>query len=222
MEQNDFMDYAVITGDVINSSVDYKNKQKELLKKIKAVYRYLQSAYKEEMPYHIDIFRGDSFQFIIANSAISLRLATAFWLYAKGNQLEVKISLGFGEIDYLKKTKISESNGEAFLLSGKGLEGMSAEQYINIEIKDQIRDDCIQAYVELLNIYLNSLSEKNALAVFGRLIGLSLEESVPLWPQKISTQSISKHRKLTFADKLLISIELIDKTLMNIDGESTS
>ncbi len=216
-----FMTYAVITGDVINSSIDYKNKQKELLKKIKSVYHYLQSTYSEALPYKIDIFRGDSFQFIIVNSAISLRLIAAFWLFAKGNHLELKLSLGLGDIDYLKKTKISESNGEAFLLSGKGLEEMSTEQFINIKLKEQASNDCIQAYMELLNIYLNSLSEKNALAVFGRLIGLSLEESVPLWPQKISTQSISKHRKLTFADKLLISIELIDKTLISIYKKST-
>ncbi len=49
------MGYAVITGDVINSYVDYKNRQQELLKKIKSVYRFLQSAYSEILFYEINL-----------------------------------------------------------------------------------------------------------------------------------------------------------------------
>lgn len=204
---------AVITGDVKNSSIDFKNQQKQLLEGLNDVYQYIQQYFPDSLPFEIDIFRGDSFQFLISDITKSVAIMVVFWLYAKSRGIELKLSLGIGSVEYLNETKISESNGEAFILSGTGLEKLSKKSIVNISIPAERDDTFIKAYLELLDIYLLGLSEKNALAIFGKIVGLKQESIVKMWNDEISQQSISKHWKNLHADKILNALHLFSAYL---------
>ena len=101
---------AVITGDVIDS------RKKASPKWLKALKGTLEMVFPEGS---YQIFRGDSFQVIIREPETAMQkciiLKSAF---RKEGQPAARIALGLGSYDYISESA-SESNGEAFILSGK-------------------------------------------------------------------------------------------------------
>ncbi len=208
--------FVVVTGDVRNSSVEFKNQQKLLLRRLNKIYNFVKKYFPEALPYNIDIFRGDSFQFFISDYEKAVDVAIGFILYAKYLKIDLKIGLGIGKVDYLKKSKISESNGEVFILSGKAFENLRKNSNIGLELSDNIDVQLIKAYLDLLDIYIEGLSDKNAMAVFGKLVNLTQQEIALIWEQDISQQSISKHWKNVKVDKFLESLNRFSLTLIQI------
>ena len=213
--------FAVVTGDVRNSSVEFKNQQKLLLKQLNKIYNFVKKYFPEALPYNIDIFRGDSFQFFISDYKKAIEITVGFILYAKYLKIDLKIGLSVGKVDYLKKSKISESNGEVFLLSGKALENLDKNSNINIELAENIEVQWIKAYLDLLDIYMEGLSDKNAMAVYGKLVNLTQQEIVVIWEHEISQQSISKHWRNVRVDKFLKSLNKFSLTLIQIMEKTT-
>lgn len=100
---------AIITGDIINSRKVEPNEWMTALKK--GLNKY------GKEPKNWEIFRGDSFQL---NTSPEDALEAAILIKAEIKQwkiLDVRIGIGIGEITY-QATKITESNGTAFLNSG--------------------------------------------------------------------------------------------------------
>ncbi len=213
--------FVVVTGDVRNSSVEFKNQQKLLLRRLNKIYNFVKKYFPEALPYNIDIFRGDSFQFFISDYEKAVDVAIGFILYAKYLKIDLKIGLGIGKVDYLKKSKISESNGEVFILSGKAFENLRKNSNLGLELSDNIDVQLIKAYLDLLDIYLEGLSDKNAMAVFGKLVNLTQQEIALIWEQDISQQSISKHWKNVKVDKFLESLNRFSLTLIQIIKKAT-
>lgn len=213
--------YTVVTGDVRESSVDFGKRQELLLRKIHDIYNFVKDYFPDHLPYDIDIFRGDSFQFFIADYEKSIKIVISFILYAKYKGINTKIGLGIGRIDYLSKSKISESNGEAFLLSGTALENLKKDSYIDIELSDKFKAKHAKAYMNLLDIYLESLSAKNAISIFGKLVDLTQKEIVTLRGDKITRQSISKHWRKVKVDKFIKSLEQFSNSLADMLSNTT-
>lgn len=117
---------AVITGDIINSS---GFKTSVWLKKLKETLSENANELKWE------IFRGDSFQLIVEpqNAVESLFLIKSGIKTIKG--LDVRMALGIGEIDHRSK-KITESNGSAFVNSGRSLESLKKET-LSVQSNDE-------------------------------------------------------------------------------------
>ena len=210
---------AVVTGDVRNSYRDFKDQQELLLKRLHSIYDYVQKYFSDEMVYNIDIFRGDSFQFFISDPRKALKIAICFYLYAKYLQIDLKIGVGIGRYDYLNKAKISESNGQAFLLSGQALEKLDKKSSIEIALPKNSKLNYVVAYITLLNIYLEALSAKNSLAVFGKLVNLNQTEITKIWDADISRQAISKHWQKVKVDKFVKSLGEFTNFLNQLIGK---
>lgn len=109
---------AIITGDIVNSrSVDA---EKWILKLKKALDLF------GKEPKEWEIYRGDSFQLKIEPSRA---LHAAILLKAQIKQfkeLDIRMSIGIGEVDY-DSSKITESNGSAFLRSGECFETLKKD-----------------------------------------------------------------------------------------------
>ena len=102
---------AVITGDVINS----RSVHPEIwLDKIKSILKR-NKIHKKKW----DIFRGDMFQIEIDSEKVfSLALELKASIKESKN-LDLRMSIGIGSLDYVA-SNVMESNGEVFILSGKG------------------------------------------------------------------------------------------------------
>ena len=141
--------YAIITGDIVKSrSVD---SQIWLPK--------LQSAL-EKVSEKFDIFRGDSFQV-----AVPLETCIEAMFYIKAciksiAQLDVRMSLGIGEIDYLDD-HIKKSTGEALVFSGEAFDELNKELLL-LKSKwpewDEYSNITLQLACELANKWTNNMA----------------------------------------------------------------
>lgn len=104
---------SIITGDIINSR---KSKPKVWLEALKTIL----DRYGKE-PTHWEIFRGDSFQ-LETKPEYALEAAILIKATLKQfKEIDVRLAIGIGDKIYTSK-KITESNGSAFVNSGKCFE----------------------------------------------------------------------------------------------------
>ena len=118
------MNYSIITADIVNytkiSQSSGGNLIDDFTKWTKKMSLFSGVKY--------EVFRGDSFQCIIPNLNQALKISLlnrAYFLRLSKNQngLDLRQSIGIGEVDSLKKT-LSRSDGEAFRYSGRSFDEM--------------------------------------------------------------------------------------------------
>ena len=114
---------AVITGDIINSQ------------KFGAEvwFQVLQRIFEGKTSQEWENYRGDEFQYLIPNAEDAflefLKIKSAI---KKIQDLDVRISIGLGDQNFVAE-KVSQSNGSAFVNSGRHLERIKTEK-INLHI----------------------------------------------------------------------------------------
>lgn len=115
---------AIITGDIIDSTMIPITQRQALLDTIKEAAKYV----AKFSPLKYEIFRGDSFQFVIDNPEQSLLIAILIRAFLRKatpknstNIWDARISIGIGDITYVSEDIITY-DGEAFQLSGRGLD----------------------------------------------------------------------------------------------------
>lgn len=177
---------AVITGDVVGSTQMTKDERDTML----AILRRMPELLSPICEMRLEMFRGDGFQIGTADAKMSLRVAIAIranmrsFKFSNGNgQWDARLSIGIGSVDYESDT-LASSDGEAFRLSGHGLDGMTFERLVVetpwAEMNDELRvstafaDNLISSWSPSQSriIFQNLLSEKTH-AEIGRELGVS-------------------------------------------------
>jgi hypothetical protein len=117
---------AVITGDIVRSELIALDKRDLLIQVLHQIVENLQ----DKSPMRMELFRGDSFQIVVDSPEMSLKIASMMRAGLKSNtpkgsktEWDARISIGIGTIDY-RGDSIVTSDGEAFKLSGRGLDTM--------------------------------------------------------------------------------------------------
>ncbi|MBI9033928.1 MAG: hypothetical protein JEZ03_05600 [Bacteroidales bacterium] len=126
---------AVITGDLVKSRKISDSDWDITLNTIKEAFKEIKNLHLHEED-RFEIYRGDSFQAIIADPAKALRMAILIRAKIKGIKFErsetkshslsscdARISIGIGEISK-RSNKVIESTGEAFYNSGPEMDLM--------------------------------------------------------------------------------------------------
>ncbi len=107
---------SIITGDVINSQ---KASPHIWLQRLK---QELESIGKNPLTW--EIYRGDSFQVEVPDPSKALLTAIKIKAAIKSiKEMDVRLAIGVGNKTY-EASKITESNGSAFVYSGETFEGM--------------------------------------------------------------------------------------------------
>ena len=120
--------FAILTGDIVNSSKVDINKWLPLLKETLSQFG--------TAPADWDIYRGDSFQLQINNPADSIKVALIIKSSIKTiKKLDVRIAIGFGDVSHSAQ-RITESNGSAFIRSGEKFETLKQDK-INLAVKSK-------------------------------------------------------------------------------------
>lgn len=130
---------VILTADIINSR---KLPSKKWMDDLKA---FLNTFGKS--PNDWEIYRGDEFQMEIKNPEDSLLVAVQIKAFFKSINLDIRISLGFGDKTY-KTRKITESNGSAFIRSGETFETLKKLK-LNLAIHSGV-----ETFDEELNLML--------------------------------------------------------------------
>ncbi len=182
---------AVLTADLIDSSLYEEKVLKQVLDTLKQEFKGITNEY-DPNEVRLQIYRGDSFQGIIKSPEnalkIALQIKTAINRIhfketvkskAYSKIADFKIAIGIGEQD-LEREAISESNGPAFQYSGRTLDEMKSEhrktklktdvEEINNEFNtslfllDTITDKWSTASAEVVYYLLKDLKEREVAA----------------------------------------------------------
>ena len=167
---------GVITGDIVASrKLDVTNRDK-LYSDIKKFLSMLKS---EGRLTTYEMFRGDSIQCVVNNKEEVLRTALMIraWLQSysiktingKSNsskdkvnghlpgKQDIRLSIGIGKVDFLKRNNLSHSDGEAFHLSGLGLDSLKNSSG---KIILQTADENFNEVMEAITLLLDAVMEK--------------------------------------------------------------
>jgi len=145
---------GVITGDIIDSS-----------KLSQSAYRALTSCIQNTVAallhlsdMTIDFYRGDSFQIMVDQPQEVIKVAILLRAAVKGQpepMSDVRLAVGIGTVNYLDQN-VSLSNGEAFVLSGHGLDNIGKKRLVvktpweqmneSLEISTLFVDDIITGW----------------------------------------------------------------------------
>ena len=130
---------VILTADIVNSR---KLSSKKWIDDLKALLRAFGKS-----PNDWEIYRGDEFQMEIKKPEDALLIAFQIKAFFKSINLDVRMSLGFGDKTY-KARKITESNGTAFIRSGESFESLK-KQKLNL-----VLNSGNEAFDEELNLML--------------------------------------------------------------------
>ena len=122
---------GVITADVVGSTQIKKEERGELPKLINDLIREIEQSCSK---LQVQITRGDSFQVLVEEAEKAPLVALL--LRAGNKQLDVRMSVGIGEVSYLDE-QVSQSDGEAFVLSGRGFDKLSKLQRLNVQTSSE-------------------------------------------------------------------------------------
>lgn len=190
--------YAVLTGDIVDSSKLSKPERQALPAVIKRAARETRKTFPEAVPLDIEVFRGDSWQMLVSDPVRSLRIALFFRACfrsgkERGRGLDTRIAIAIGGIDFVPTGKVSEGDGEAYRASGQALESLPSSRFLTlggIGLTEQAGFDVITS---LIDAVVQGWTGKQALAVAGALQGWTQDKIAASWPERISQPAIAKH-----------------------------
>ena len=182
------MIHAVLTGDIVNSTLLEPSQEKKLLK----LLQHILSDHKQEF------FRGDSFQAYIKESPQALRIALQCRTAAIGLQpdqspavSDVRISIGIGQVESPVRT-LATAKGEAFLLSGRALDAMDkTEGRLIIITENKLTNYAFSVMSDYINSIYKQMTPKQAEVIFELLKGYSQQHVAEKLNRSKST--ISQH-----------------------------
>lgn len=119
---------SVISGDIINSTKLTSDQFDILLTRIKDIQQWITEG--NSLNVH-SIKRGDEFQTVVHDIENSLRYTIIYRIAIKalGKQFDSRISFSIAENADLRES-VSESMGEAFVLSGRGLKKLKHDKLV--------------------------------------------------------------------------------------------
>ena len=199
---------AIITGDIVNSrrkkSIDWIDDFKKLL------HTY------GKTPADWEIFRGDEFQIEIKNAEEVLVTALQIKAYFKSLNLDVRMSIGFGDKTY-KSRKISESNGTAFARSGEVFETLK-KQKINLAVNsgDVAFDLQINLMLRLCLTFMDNWLVQSAEFVLVAIKNNKLSQEEIGVILGINQAAVSRRRKRANYDLMLETDRFFRSQIKNI------
>ncbi|QIG90821.1 MarR family transcriptional regulator [Chryseobacterium sp. POL2] len=196
---------AVITGDIIDSQ------------KFGAEvwFQALQKIFEGKTSQEWENYRGDEFQYLVPNAEDAflefLKIKAGI---KKIQDLDVRISIGLGDQNFVAE-KVSQSNGTAFVNSGRNLERIKAEK-VNLHIASEKPelDEQLNLIFKWVSLTLDSWSVMSAEIVEMFLCNPNLNQDEAARQLNVTQSSISQRLKRANYD-LLIETEAYYRQLLS-------
>lgn len=159
---------AVLTGDIVNSTLLGKAAEKKLLHLLQQLF----TAHK------LEFYRGDSFQALLQQPEKALRLSllcrsAAISLRETGPAVrsDFRISIGIGEVISPVRT-LATAKGQAFVLSGRAFDELTkTNSRLAITTGNELANDGLQVIADYLNSIFGAMTGKQAEVIFPLLKG---------------------------------------------------
>ncbi|HTI08471.1 MAG TPA: SatD family protein [Puia sp.] len=207
--------HAIITGDIVASRRIAPMQRERLYSDITAFLKTL----KKKWIVDYETYRGDSIQCEARSPQSSLRVALIIRSYvmayipekAKKKMLlsqkkkivskgyynvafDIRLAIGIGEVDFIRRKKIGSSDGKAFQLSGEALDDLK-EEYRRLVLKtnDKELDEDIEPVIFLLDALTQKWTQNQAELVLNKLQNKKDEEIAKLF--NISLSAVTQRKR---------------------------
>ncbi|MDR7128261.1 hypothetical protein J2X69_000589 [Algoriphagus sp. 4150] len=210
---------ALLTGDIINSrELKDQNLWIQPVKKLLSNWG--------QTPKQWEIFRGDSFQLEIPDPTESLLAALRIKALIKSlhnpdenkrsSPIDVRMAIGIGSKTY-DASRISESNGEAFVRSGEKFEQLKSEM-ITLAINSPWTDWNIEMnlYLKLAGIQMDSWSISSGELMSEMLSNPARTQTEIGEVLHINQNSVSKRYKAAHGEDIMAMEKLFRKKLSQL------
>jgi len=176
--------YAVITGDVVDSSKARDEHRSLLNEALKQSFKTVTAQYGPGGGKNVsfDIFRGDSFQGVLHDPADALAATLVIRASLRKNQpgessftWDARTAVGIGSISYLPE-KVTEGDGEAYRRSGPLLDTMKSGERLSIATPWEDVNDEFGSQTALLDAVIAKWTPQQAETVLELLGGRSRKE----------------------------------------------
>lgn len=193
--------FSILTGDVVGSRRLVSDERQRLLAALTAAGEQLQAVFPQSIPFAPDIFRGDGWQFVSTDPVGSLRQGLYYRARVKAemgsSRVDTRFSLGIGSIDFLPPEGPSAGAGQAFNLSGQGLDEMDRQAYLTIRFPPEFDSNLaivLQATGRLIDRLAQDWTDRQALAVSGALLDLTqVRIAERSFKGQVTQQAVAQH-----------------------------
>lgn len=184
---------AIITADVILSSKKEATERLNLYQNITEGIKLIQTSFD----FNFERNRGDEFQMKIAKikEACIIGLLIKLWVKAidyntSKQKYDIRMSIGIGEEDFEEET-MAESDGEAYHLSGRGLETIKkTKQTFSIDSNDTNKD-FLKMESRMLDVFIDKMTAMQSIVLFYKLLALTENEIAE--KLRLSQSTINQH-----------------------------
>jgi hypothetical protein len=183
---------AVITGDIIRSSKFSVEQREEIRQTLGQSIKNLSQTgrFQKALPFPVQVFRGDSWQALITDPALAVRMALYIRASLKADlpkfKVNTRMSIGVGRIHRMD----TFGDGEAYILSGKGLDGITQKSKSQVVFlmeeglpNQSMIEPAVMAILPAIDFISSSWTAKQALAVKGALLNWDANEITANWPK---------------------------------------
>jgi len=189
--------YAVITGDVVDSTKLNAAQREALYQVLREGSQVVKSWLGDAMPLPVDIFAGDRWQVLLESPGQALAAGLLFRAFLRSvspKQRDTRFVVAIGRVDFVPGEQVSEGDGEAFRLSGQSLDQLKKRRMGFVTNDPGITDRWDLAF-ELIDAIAIKWSEKQALAIRGAIQEWTQEDIGNLWDPPIEQATVNRHLK---------------------------
>ncbi|NCA84185.1 MAG: hypothetical protein EOM83_01270 [Clostridia bacterium] len=215
--------YAVITGDIVDSSRFTGEERRQLLGYLKnALAVPAQILGNAVMAFPFDIHRGDGFQGVISQPATALKAAIIIRAALRSsikttlsNTIDARIAIGIGSITLMPDTTGGEGDGEAYRNSGLQLDlMMQNNRMLFVKTPSEDINEELDVECALLDTLVTKWSAEQALAIIEFLKGKTQQEMAEIF--NISQPAIGKRLQSANLYALELMLTRFDKLMQRI------
>lgn len=184
---------AIITADVILSSKKEATERLNLYQNITEGIQFIQNYFD----FKFERNRGDEFQMKISkiNKACKIGFLIKLWVKSidydtRKQKYDIRMSIGIGEEDFEKET-MAESDGEAYHLSGRGLEAIKkTKQTFSIDSNDTNKE-FLKIESRMLDVFIDKMTAMQSIVLFYKLLDLTENEIAE--KLRLSQSTVNQH-----------------------------
>lgn len=181
--------YAVLTGDLVNSSKLSSNQSTQAMQWLRDAARTFAAIHPDSIHGKLDSFRHDSWQLLMTKPEYSIRAAVylraSLKLHSETKlKYDSRVSIGVGKVEMIAKSRISDSRGAAFTISGKNLDTM---ERVRLSCEVQGTEQVAFAFlgdvaVPLLDCVVTDWTGREAYGIKRTMEGFTQEKVAELLP----------------------------------------
>lgn len=220
--------YAVLSGDIVGSSRLSPSKRRALLDAMQGANESLRDAFPDAVPEPLDFFRGDGWQAVVAEPGKALRISLFFRAFLKSelqsHSIDSRVSIALGPLDFVPEGNVSRGEGQAFQLSGKGLDGLPRHVHMMLSAPDRpdpaaaSQVDSLDLMIELVDQIAFRWTDKQSLAVLGALRAWKQEKIGRTWGPgpPIKQQTVQQHLDKASWHSIARSVDFFEKSVASL------